>query len=59
MTELLVVEPLDASVHLDLVAEDTGREHVGCDQRVVVVGEGVFHETMNLAELWSLPVLFV
>jgi pyruvate dehydrogenase E1 component alpha subunit len=23
------------------------------------VGEGVFHETMNLAELWKLPVLFV
>jgi pyruvate dehydrogenase E1 component alpha subunit len=23
------------------------------------VGEGVFHETMNLAELWRLPVLFV
>lgn len=23
------------------------------------VGEGVFHETMNLAELWQLPVLFV
>lgn len=23
------------------------------------VGEGVFHETMNLAELWNLPVLFV
>jgi len=23
------------------------------------VGEGVFHETMNLAELWHLPVLFV
>ena len=22
-------------------------------------GEGVFHETMNLAELWQLPVLFV
>jgi len=23
------------------------------------VGEGVFHETMNLAQLWKLPVLFV
>ena len=23
------------------------------------VGEGVFHETLNLAELWGLPVLFV
>jgi pyruvate dehydrogenase E1 component alpha subunit len=23
------------------------------------VGEGVFHETMNLAELWKLPLLFV
>jgi TPP-dependent pyruvate/acetoin dehydrogenase alpha subunit len=23
------------------------------------VGEGVFHETMNLAQLWQLPVLFV
>ncbi|MBX3635609.1 MAG: pyruvate dehydrogenase (acetyl-transferring) E1 component subunit alpha [Rubrivivax sp.] len=23
------------------------------------VGEGVFHETLNLAELWKLPVLFV
>lgn len=23
------------------------------------VGEGVFHETLNLAELWRLPVLFV
>ncbi|MDO8904647.1 pyruvate dehydrogenase (acetyl-transferring) E1 component subunit alpha [Hydrogenophaga sp.] len=23
------------------------------------VGEGVFHETMNLAQLWRLPVLFV
>lgn len=23
------------------------------------VGEGVFHETLNLAELWQLPVLFV
>lgn len=23
------------------------------------VGEGAFHESMNLAELWSLPVLFV
>ncbi|WP_418317191.1 pyruvate dehydrogenase (acetyl-transferring) E1 component subunit alpha [Piscinibacter sakaiensis] len=23
------------------------------------VGEGAFHETMNLAELWKLPVLFV
>ena len=23
------------------------------------VGEGVFHETMNLAELWQLPLLFV
>jgi len=23
------------------------------------VGEGVFHETMNMAELWRLPVLFV
>ena len=23
------------------------------------VGEGVFHETMNLAELWRLPLLFV
>jgi len=23
------------------------------------VGEGVFHETMNLASLWSLPLLFV
>jgi pyruvate dehydrogenase E1 component alpha subunit len=23
------------------------------------VGEGVFHETMNLAQLWHLPVLFV
>jgi pyruvate dehydrogenase E1 component alpha subunit len=23
------------------------------------VGEGVFHETLNLAELWALPVLFV
>jgi pyruvate dehydrogenase E1 component alpha subunit len=23
------------------------------------VGEGVFHETMNMAELWQLPVLFV
>jgi pyruvate dehydrogenase E1 component alpha subunit len=23
------------------------------------VGEGVFHETMNMAELWHLPVLFV
>jgi TPP-dependent pyruvate/acetoin dehydrogenase alpha subunit len=23
------------------------------------VGEGVFHETMNLAQLWGLPLLFV
>lgn len=23
------------------------------------VGEGVFHETMNLAQLWKLPVLFI
>ena len=44
---------------LALADKQLGRERVtACYFGEGAVAEGAFHESMNLAELWQLPVLF-
>jgi len=50
--------PFAAGVALDAKLRDTGRVTV-CFFGDGASNQGVFHETLNLAALWKLPVLFV
>ncbi len=51
---------LPLSIGLGLADKMAGVPHVtACFFGEGAVAEGEFHETMNLAELWDLPVLFV
>ena len=51
---------LPLAVGIALADKMLRRRHVtACFFGEGAVGEGEFHESMNLAELWSLPVLFV
>ena len=55
----IVAGGLPVAVGLALADQMSGREHVtACFFGDGAVAEGEFHECMNLASLWQLPVLF-
>ena len=50
---------LFALVGLAVSAEARSQVEARVEQLLGAVAEGEFHETLNLAELWDLPVLFI
>ncbi len=51
--------PLAAGAAWAAQAQGTKRRSASCSSATAPPAPGVFHETLNLAALWKLPVLFV